>query len=110
MMLWAVVGLLFCRTAANHALQIQGDWLITNYTMLRGIDVDVNGSIVIGAGGVLEMSDAIVDATVDLLPALAAHPDTEALVPLRRPNHYNGEGYKIIADVLAEEARKHIGH
>ncbi len=58
----------------------------------------------------LEMSDAIVDATVDLLPALAAHPDTEALVPLRRPNHYNGEGYKIIADVLAEEARKHIGH
>ncbi len=37
---------------------VPGDWIITNHTVLRGIDIDVNGSVVIGPGGLLEISDA----------------------------------------------------
>lgn len=51
-------GLLSWAAANAQALQVQGDWIITNHTVLRGIDVDVNGSVVLGAGGLLEMSDA----------------------------------------------------
>ena len=43
---------------------------------------------------------------IDLYPVLAAHPDPLSLFPYRGHFHYNGAGYRIVADTILEQLRQ----
>jgi hypothetical protein len=70
---------------------------VPDYSRFAGGSVDFDRNLVLQ---MLSRNDV---RTLDLLPALVAHPDVLSLYPHRRTGHFNADGYAFIAQRLLAE-------
>ena len=59
-----------------------------------------NKEELISRSDVLKFANLVSDRTIYPLEKMAEDPDPLSFIPLRMPNHFNGKGYRIIADSI----------